>query len=99
MRNSQSEFLIIFLHEDNEPHGNLYAHIWPLSANVRSLQSRTCHCLRHFVFTNKCSKKWKKVLTNICLLGIMITNGRSKVNKNIPQEKKFLYSQGNTLVL
>lgn len=60
---------------------------------------RTYHRLRYFVFANKCSKKWKKVLTNICLLGIIITNERSKLNKNIPQEKKFLYSQGNTLVL
>lgn len=60
---------------------------------------RTCHRLRYFVFANKCSEKWKKVLTNICLLGIIITNERSKLNKNIPQEKKFLYSQGNTLVL
>lgn len=60
---------------------------------------RTCHRLRYFVFANKCSKKWKKVLTNICLLDIIITNERSKLNKNIPQEKKFLYSQGNTLVL
>ena len=58
---------------------------------------RTCHRLRYFVFANKCSKKWKKVLTNICLLGIIITNERSKLNKIFLKRKNSYIRKGTLL--